>query len=206
MMLALSRPRIWVTSARAPGTSGIPTVTRMRRPERTSPRWMMDERAIRSMFPPERMSPTRLSLNRSFCWARAASPAAPAPSTTVFSTSRRSRTAVSISSSSTRKMSSTCSRTMGRVRSPGRLTAIPSAMVWMPHWMVLPLTARAMEGNRAAWTPKTLMEGLSALAAMAFPEISPPPPMEIMRASRSGKSSSISRAMVPCPAMICSSS
>ena len=43
--------------------------------------------------------------------------------------------------------------------------------------------------------------GLSARAATALPAISPPPPIGITSMSRSGTSSSISSAIVPCPAI-----
>ena len=48
--------------------------------------------------------------------------------------------------------------------------------------------------------------GRRARAAMALPAISPPPPIGITSMSRSGTSSSISSAMVPCPAITSGSS
>ena len=54
--------------------------------------------------------------------------------------------------------------------------------------------------------PMIRMSGFRALAAVATPLISPPPPMGTGRISRSGTSSSISRAMVPWPAMTSRSS
>ena len=59
----------------------------------------------------------------------AASAAAPAPSTTDFSISSSIRTAFSSAGSSTSRMSETCCRMISRVISPGRFTAMPSAIV-----------------------------------------------------------------------------
>ena len=50
------------------------------------------------------------------------------------------------------------------------------------------------------------MPGLSALAAMAMPEISPPPPIGTTSVSISGAVPSISSASVPCPAITSGSS
>ena len=59
----------------------------------------------------------------------AATPTAPAPSTTSFERSSSSTIAWATSSSVTVTTSSIHSSTSGRVKSPGRLTAIPSQIV-----------------------------------------------------------------------------
>ncbi len=62
------------------------------------------------------------------------------------------------------------------------------------------------EGYIAASTPITSISGFTALAAVAMPEISPPPPIGTGSTSMSGASSSISSAMVPWPAITSASS
>ena len=52
----------------------------------------------------------------------------------------------------------------------------------------------------------TSIDGLTDLAAIAVPEMSPPPPIGMTNVSRLGTASSISSTMVPAPAMICGSS
>ncbi len=62
------------------------------------------------------------------------------------------------------------------------------------------------DGYMAGSTPTMSMLGFTALAAVAMPEISPPPPMGIGSTSISGASSSISSATVPWPAITSGSS
>ncbi|MNL35704.1 hypothetical protein D3C87_1577470 [compost metagenome] len=95
---------------------------------------------------------------------------------------------------------------MGWVSAPGDFTAMPSAMVYCPCGMATPLTAAYMDGKRSVCTPTISMPGFKALAAVAIPEIKPPPPMAITSVSSCGWSSSISSATVPCPEMTASSS
>ena len=52
-------------------------------------------------------------------------------------------------------------------------------------------------------TPMMRMSGFSALAAIAMPLMRPPPDSGTTMAARSGRSSSSSSAMVPCPAITC---
>ena len=59
----------------------------------------------------------------------AATPTAPAPSTTSFARSSSRTIASAVSSSLTTTTSSTKRATSGRVSSPGRFTAMPSAIV-----------------------------------------------------------------------------
>ena len=83
---------------------------------------------VGSMFPPERMGiaipdpPARPA-------SSAATPTAPAPSTTSFARSSSNTIASLISSSVTATMSSRTSSRIRLVHSPGSLTAIPSAIV-----------------------------------------------------------------------------
>ena len=109
------------------------------------------------MLPPLRIIPTLRPKKRSRYLSKAANPAAPAPSTTVFSISSSKRTASSISSSSTSRMSSTNSRIMGRVSFPGVLTAIPSAIVDLPQTIGSPWRALSIEGKRFVCTPIILI-------------------------------------------------
>ena len=76
-----------------------------------------------SMLPPHSTSPTLRPAKRARCFSSAARPAAPAPSTTVFSISSSIRIACSMSSSSTSSTSSTRSRISGSVSAPGVLDA-----------------------------------------------------------------------------------
>ncbi|MNC88087.1 hypothetical protein D3C83_38720 [compost metagenome] len=55
-------------------------------------------------------------------------------------------------------------------------------------------------------TPSTCNSGRSALAAVAMPAISPPPPIGTTSTSRFGACSSISMPNVPCPAITAASS
>jgi hypothetical protein len=98
------------------------------------------------MLPPQSTRPTVRPLNQAGSCSAAASPAAPAPSTTVFSMLMRRLTACSISGSDTSRMSSTSWRTMGSVRCPGAFTAMPSASVSPRMGSRVPLMALYMDG------------------------------------------------------------
>ena len=87
-----------------------------------------------------------------------------------------------------------------------RVTAMPPAMVGRSGASGKPARRRYIDGPAAAWTPTTSIEGAFALAAVATPAISPPPPIGTTSTSRSGTSASISRPIVPWPAMIAGSS
>ena len=153
-----------------------------------------------SMFPPHNTPATASpSLTGIFPAMRAARGTAPAPSTTVFSRSRRRRIALAISSSSTVTMSSTSSWMMGKVRSPMRFTAMPSASVSaLSRATIFPASREARaEAAAAASTPTTLTEGFRAFTATAMPEMIPPPPMGTTTVSRSGTCSRSSSPMVP---------
>ena len=113
-----------------------------------------------------------------------------------------------ISSSPTVTSSSTVSRTIGNVSSPGRFTAMPSAIVStrvtgsitpQPH-------ARTIGSQPAAWTPTIRTDGCSARSAIATPDSSPPPPHGTTTTSRPGTCSASSSPIVPWPAITSSSS
>ena len=114
--------------ARLPGASAMPTRSQISRLECARPRRIRTESSRRSMLPPHSTRPTR-GRRSARDTPSAASPAAPAPSTTVFSISRSVRIASSIASSSTSRMSPTSASMIGKVSSPGALTAMPSAIV-----------------------------------------------------------------------------
>ena len=158
------------------------------------------------MLPPHSTRPTFLPWKRWRCASTAASPAAPAPSTTVFSISSSSTMACSMSPSSTSRIALTSSRTIGSVSLPGSFTAMPSAIVVVPNSGTKPWIAQYMEGKRVVSAPNTSIAGLTPLAATAIPAMMPPPPIGTTSTSRSGCAASISRAMVPCPAITFSSS
>ena len=83
---------------------------------------------------------------------------------------------------------------------------MPSAMVGRSGASGRPARRRYIDGQAAAWTPTISIAGLSALAAVATPAISPPPPIGTTSTSSSGTSASISSPIVPWPAMIAGSS
>ena len=101
------------------------------------------------MLPPQTRTATFLPCRGNLRLRTAAMAAAPAPSARVFSRSSSRRMALAISSSSTVTMSSTYFWTRGRVCSPARRTAIPSAMV-LADFSVTGLpsaTAAFIDGN-----------------------------------------------------------
>ena len=167
---------------------------------------MMDAKSRGSILPPHSTRPTFLPAKRAGYLSSAASPAAPAPSTRVFSISSSMTMACSMSPSSTSSMSVTNALMMPVAITPGVPTAIPSAMVLLPCGCWVPLMALTMLGNRLVCTPTMSIDGLIAFAATAIPAIKPPPPTAITSVSSSGTACSISRAMVPCPATMASSS
>ena len=132
----------------------------------------------------------------------------PAPSATVFSRSTRTRMAFAISASVTATMRSTCWRTRGKVISPTRLTAMPSAMVSPTEARRGPPESRAvcMLGQAAASTPTMRTAGRRARIAVAIPDTRPPPPTGTTTVSRSGACSRSSSPIVPWPATTISSS
>ena len=142
------------------------------------------------MLPPERSastgpeppaSPPRI----------AATPAAPAPSTTSFVRSAKRTIASAICSSSTATISSSVSPRISIVSSPGSLTAIPSAIEKPEPPGIVP----------AARTPTIRSPGRTARSASEMPDASPPPPIGITTVSRSSTCSAISSPIEPCPAI-----
>ncbi len=83
---------------------------------------------VGSMLPPERIAQTGPSPGTRPATS-AATAAAPAPSTTSFVRSSSSTIACAISPSETVTTVSSRRSRIGRVSAPGRLTAIPSAIV-----------------------------------------------------------------------------
>ena len=163
---------------------------------------MMREIIVTSMLPPE-MTATTLPLVSNFLPMIAATADAPAPSATILPRSIRNRIACAISSSSTVTTSSTYFWHISNVSSPGCLTAMPSAMVFaLVSATTCPASSDAfMPAAPAACTPTMRTFGCSIFTAAATPEASPPPPMGTTMVSTSGRSSMISRPIVPWPAM-----
>ena len=89
-----------------------------------------------------------------------------------------------------------------------RFTAMPSARVSeRSRWTGRPASSDATApGEAAASTPITRAPGQRSFTTVATPEIIPPPPMGTTSLVTSGTCSSISSAMVPCPAITAGSS
>src|SRR6266550_4461186 len=81
------------------------------------------------MLPPDTTTPTRWPPTRPFASSTAAMPAAPAPSASILVRSRSTTIARAMAWSLTVITSSTYRLTMARVRSAGRRTEMPSAIV-----------------------------------------------------------------------------
>ena len=159
------------------------------------------------MLPPQSTRPTLRPRKRSGCFSSAASGAAPAPSTTVFSISSSSTIACSMSPSSTSRMSATCARDDRARELPGSFTAMPSAMVEAANCGSVPFIAWYIAGKRTTSTPTTSIEGFIALAAIAMPGDEPAAAdRDHQRVELRDAAASISRPLVPCPAMIFASS
>ena len=177
------------------------------RSSRSSSRTMMEARMRGSILPPHRISPTLRPRNRSGSASMAASPAAPAPfrhrllqreegvdraldqrlvDQHDVAHAVRARPAAS----ACRHSSPRCLRPASRRRTAG-----------CPGGSHSTSTDRARHS-----TPTISIDGFFARAAMAQPATSPPPPIGTTSTSSSGPSSSISSAIVPCPAMMCGSS
>ena len=108
----------------------------------------------------------------------AATAIAPAPSVTSFARSASRTIASTITSSPTVTMPSSQRSISGRVSSPGRLTAMPSAIVRAlgvstGSWAAI---ESAIAAQPSAWTPITSIEGSWSFSAIASPLASPPPP------------------------------
>ena len=138
----------------------------------------------------------------------AATPTAPAGSTTSLERSSKNTSARANASSDTVTTSSTSSRMISNGICPGRPTAMPSAMV--RTFVNGTSASAASDGGYAAassaCTPITLISRPSSAArpliAVATPASRPPPPTPMITVSTSGYCSRISRPIVPWPAMM----
>ncbi len=192
-----------------PGRSLTCVTNRQRRPSVARPWSISRSRIVRSMFPPQRSSTTRLPRrSRQPSSSRPASAAAPAPSTTVFSSSSSRSTASESESSPTVTTRSTSGAASANDRSPTRPTARPSASVGRIGTCTgRPAASDAPKlGAAVGSTAITRICGRRALATMLTPASNPAPPVGTTIASTSGTSSRISRAIVPCPAITRASS
>ena len=154
-------------------------------------------------MPPERITavvPSTASPARAA--SSAATPTAPAPSTTSLARSSRNTIASATSSSETTTSPSTHWRMSASVSAPGRLTAIPSAMVSAEGTATgSPAASEAGNGAHASTcTPITSTSGRCDFTAMATPLIRPPPPTGATTRRRSGAWASSSRPTLPWPA------
>ena len=194
---------------RARACRAIPSAAAPGSPSRTSPRIRIEASSRASILPPEMTMPTRLPRNRSGVASSAASPAAPAPSTTSFSPSSR----CSIARFDQRVVDQQDVVDQRRDDAPGQ----PARLLDRDA-----LGERRAGGGRSGILAAQQsvhrrverrlhaddldLPGFSALAATAMPEISPPPPIGTISVSRSGWSASISSAIVPWPAITAGSS
>ena len=128
-------------------------------------------------------------------------------STTCFIRSKIIRMARRIPSSLQVPNASTCVRSADSVRGEC-VVRRPSAIVTVDgSGSSLPLAKlRAASSALAGSAASTRMPGRSAFAAIAVPDISPPPPQGATTASRSGSASKSSSVAVACPAITCASS
>ena len=119
-----------------------------------------------------------------------------------FARSQTNCMAATMPASLTVTIRSTRSWMIGKVSSPSPVSR-PSAMVCGSSEGRIRPAARDRKASSACSgsAPITRMPGQSSRAAMAVPLSSPPPPTGARITSRSGTSSSSSRAAVPWPAM-----
>src|SRR5436190_982379 len=136
---------------------------------------MTEISTVGSMFPPE-SSATAWPSPPALPESSAATPTAPAPSTTSLARSSRSTIAWQISSSVTLIRASSVSSRIWPVRSPTDLTKIPSAIV---------------QPSRPAWTPTIRTSGLTARSASEIPDERPPPPTGMTTVPASGTCSAL---------------
>ena len=195
-MLAFCSAMHAVTRASEPGRSRTSTSTRARRPARTMPRSMISESISGSMLPPaQHQSHLSCRAKRARLRSRAASGAAPAPSTTVFSISSSSTIASSISPSSTSRISATFFAMISRVSAPGLLhrDAVGDGGSGELRRGSL---HRVVHRGKAHHLHAHHFDARAsrAFAAMAMPEMSPPPPIATTSTSSSGCAASISSA------------
>ncbi len=141
------------------------------------------------MFPPQSGNTTFLPVNSGTNPARHdASGAAPAPSTTAFSSSSKRSIANAISCSPTSKVLSTKPRATPKACSPTLGMLKPSASVGLTATVTgWPAASAAVKlAARAGSTPMIFTPGFTVLNASATPAIRPPPPMGTITASTSG--------------------
>ena len=161
-----------------------------------------------SIFPPETTAHVFLPLQSTFPDKIAATGVAPAPSATTLLLSIKNKIASAISASETVTTSSTYFFTNSKVLHPTFLTAIPSAIVGVAQTSQHSPFAKAavIEAAFSASTPITFTFGFIPFIAVAIPARIPPPPIGTNTVSISAISSNISIPIVPCPAIIYSSS
>ena len=180
-MAALVFRRSWFTSstlapmeettsrndASAWGWSGSTVEKLTVRPSLARPRVRMRSSMVTSTFPPDSRAQTVLPSVFTLWYMAAAIPTAPAPSATSFCFSSTVRMALAISPSLTVTTSSTYSRHMSKVRSPGVLTLMPSATVsTLERVMIFPsFRDSAMLGAPAACTPTMRQSGFRFFTA-----------------------------------------
>ena len=168
---------------------------------------MINDNIVTSILPPLKITPTFLSSKSNFLCIKAAIATAPAPSTTSFCFSSKNKIEFAISLSSTSTISSTSSSTKSSIFGCVSRTAIPSAIVLtdVESSGFFASKDSLIAGAPEAVTPIIFILGFFCFAADATPLISPPPPIGTTIKSKSGTISSISIAIVPCPAITKSS-
>ena len=143
-----------------------------------------------------------LSFRRIHALHATATPTAALGSMVIFMRSHTRRMCAAMSASLTSTISSTRSRTTGKVIGPSEVRS-PSAIVtgFIAGWIDPSRFDAAASPASSGSAPMMRIDGLSALAAIAMPEMRPPPPSGTTIASSCGHSSSSSSAIVPWPAI-----
>ena len=184
-------------------------VNRPSLPSATRPRSITRLRTFGSMFPPQSNRTTRLPASSvNLPDMHAASGVAAAPSITLFSNSTRRRIARAISSSVAVTVRSMSGRAIWNAFAPTSGMASPSASVGrMVIFVGFPVSSAAEKlATFSASTATIFVSGRRVLTANETPASKPAPPTGTITASTSGTCSTISRPIVPCPAMIAGSS
>ena len=185
----------------SPGSRGRGSGSRgtaRRRTARAAAAWTAAaDRCCRRRAPPRPAARSRRAPR-----ASAATPAAPAGSTTCLARSRQSSRARASAASDTVTIRSSDAARMLNGMSPGRCTAMPSAIVGPPTTCTgSPAATEATSpGTASACTPTTRTSGSSECTATVIPAASPPPPTGTTTVRTPGHCSMISKPSVPWPA------
>ena len=177
MILPCSFARSSATFASSPGLSGRRTDTVKILSLWIRPCWTIEDIVITSIFPP--LSIETIFFFSTFKCFKAATVRSPEFSTIILWFSTISRKATINSLSSMVMMSSTFCWMYGNSFSPGRFTAVPSAMVftWGSVNTFPSFKDSCIQLAPAGSTPMTLIFGFNSFARVETPVQRPPPPI-----------------------------